>query len=176
MPNVPPGAPIAPGTAQGNTYPQYGVSGGTPGSAQGWHITVAANGGQKMQDIQNGVLTWFSSRAAAQSYISSESSAAGSGTLPPISGLAAIGDFFARLTEANTWIRVGEFLAGGIILYVGLKAIVTPPGQKVSHQTAVKTLHRAASLTPAGRAANTASRAKRVVNPRTNRVYRDAAS
>ena len=26
----------------------------------------------------------------------------------PLKGLAAIGDFFARLTEANTWLRIGE--------------------------------------------------------------------
>lgn len=161
MPAVPPGASIAPGIAQGNTYPQYGVSGGTPGHAQGWKITVATNGGQKMQALQNGVSVWFQTRAAAQNYISEESSAFGSGTVPQLSGLAAIGDFFARLTEANTWVRVGEFLAGGVILYVGLKAITTPAGQKVSHQTAHKTLRRIADVTPAGRAVNTARKVRR---------------
>jgi hypothetical protein len=38
-------------------------------------------------------------------------------------GIDAIGSFFNRLTEANTWIRVGEFVIGGIIVYVGLKAM-----------------------------------------------------
>jgi hypothetical protein len=38
-------------------------------------------------------------------------------------GIDAIGGFFNRLTEPNTWLRVGEFAIGGIILYVGLKAM-----------------------------------------------------
>lgn len=40
----------------------------------------------------------------------------------PLTGLNAIGDFFQRLSQASTWIRVGEFAAGGILLYIGLKA------------------------------------------------------
>lgn len=54
----------------------------------------------------------------------------------PLSGVAAIGDFFSRLTNPNTWIRVGEFAAGALILYVGLKAIVAPEGQRVATRTA----------------------------------------
>lgn len=38
----------------------------------------------------------------------------------PLSGLAAIGDFFSRLTDATTWIRVGKVLVGGVLLIVGL--------------------------------------------------------
>lgn len=38
----------------------------------------------------------------------------------PLTGLAAIGDFFSRLTEADTWIRVGKVLAGGVLLIIGL--------------------------------------------------------
>jgi hypothetical protein len=36
--------------------------------------------------------------------------------------LNAIGDLAHRLTESQTWIRVGEFIAGGLLLYVGAKA------------------------------------------------------
>jgi hypothetical protein len=36
------------------------------------------------------------------------------------SGLAAIGDFFSRLTKANTWIRVAEVVLGAGLIIVGL--------------------------------------------------------
>lgn len=39
-----------------------------------------------------------------------------------IGGVQAIGDFFNRLTQANTWIRVGEVAAGLLLLYLGLNA------------------------------------------------------
>jgi hypothetical protein len=41
----------------------------------------------------------------------------------PLGGLAAIGDFFNRLTQANTWLRVGEVVVGLMLLYVGLNAL-----------------------------------------------------
>lgn len=155
MPGIPGGSPIAPGIAGGNTYPQYGVGGGTPGQAGGWNIKVARNGAEKMQDINQGYATWFSSRSAAQNFISSESSAYQSGE-GGLSGLAAIGDFFARLTEANTWIRVGEFIAGALILYIGLKAVVAPEGQRIASRTAKQTAKSIYQRsTPTGRATRT---------------------
>lgn len=51
------------------------------------------------------------------------------GTPPPAAapggpkGLAAIGDFFARLSQASTWIRVGEVFLGLILLAVGVARI-----------------------------------------------------
>lgn len=46
------------------------------------------------------------------------------------SGLAAIGDFFSRLTQASTWIRVAEVLlgAGLIIVAIAKLASDTPIG------------------------------------------------
>ena len=38
----------------------------------------------------------------------------------PLSGLAAIGDFFQRLTQASTWIRVAEVVLGFGLIVVGL--------------------------------------------------------
>jgi hypothetical protein len=51
----------------------------------------------------------------------------------PLTGVNAIGDFFTRLTEPHTWVRVGEFIAGGIILWVGLNALLrgTAAGQAI---------------------------------------------
>lgn len=33
-----------------------------------------------------------------------------------------VGDFLTRLSDKNTWIRIGEFAVGAILIYVGLKA------------------------------------------------------
>lgn len=38
----------------------------------------------------------------------------------PLSGIAAIGDFFQRLTQASTWIRAAEVLLGLGLIIVGL--------------------------------------------------------
>jgi hypothetical protein len=41
----------------------------------------------------------------------------------PLTGINAVGDFFSRLTEAQTWTRVGEVLLGGILVYAGVRAL-----------------------------------------------------
>lgn len=41
----------------------------------------------------------------------------------PLTGINAIGDFFSRLEQPATWKRVGEFLAGGILLWIGVNAL-----------------------------------------------------
>lgn len=38
----------------------------------------------------------------------------------PLSGLASIGDFFSRLSQANTWIRVGEVILGIMLITSGV--------------------------------------------------------
>jgi hypothetical protein len=40
-----------------------------------------------------------------------------------LGGIAAIGDFFNRLTQGNTWLRVGEVIAGLLLLYLGANAL-----------------------------------------------------
>lgn len=42
-----------------------------------------------------------------------------------LTGLNAIGDFFARLSEGNTWLRLGEGLLGIILIAVGLARITS---------------------------------------------------
>lgn len=41
----------------------------------------------------------------------------------PLSGVAAVGDFFQRLTQPQTWTRVGEVILGGILVYAGVRAL-----------------------------------------------------
>lgn len=52
----------------------------------------------------------------------------GSSAVPGIggalTGVNAIGDLAQRLTQAHTWVRVGEFVAGGLLLYMGGNAII----------------------------------------------------
>jgi hypothetical protein len=60
-------------------------------------------------------------------------------TSNPLGGLAAIGDFFSNLTSEHTWERVAEFIVGGILLYVGIKALATPGGAQVAQQNLKKT-------------------------------------
>lgn len=38
----------------------------------------------------------------------------------PLGGLAAIGDFFSRLTEASTWERIGQVALGLLLIAVGV--------------------------------------------------------
>lgn len=37
-----------------------------------------------------------------------------------LTGLNAIGDFFSRLTQSNTWLRIGEGVLGIILIAVGI--------------------------------------------------------
>jgi len=37
---------------------------------------------------------------------------------------SSVGDFLSRLSQANTWIRVGEVVAGLILLGIGLNAML----------------------------------------------------
>jgi hypothetical protein len=55
----------------------------------------------------------------------------------PLGGINAIGDFFNRLTQANTWVRVGEVLAGVMLVYLGLSATMrgTEAGRAVGKVT-----------------------------------------
>lgn len=99
--------------------------------------TVAAAGITGLTAIVGGP---YPTRAAAQAAAAGDKSTvaatAGSGAPPgvststvgssgghlpnPLSGLAAIGDFFGRLTQSATWIRVAKVITGGLLLVVGL--------------------------------------------------------
>ena len=60
----------------------------------------------------------------------------------PLAGLAAIGDFFQRLTQANTWVRIGEGILGLILLAVGVARIThaVPVATKVAKAVGTKGL------------------------------------
>jgi hypothetical protein len=58
-------------------------------------------------------------------------------------GVNAIGDLAHRLTESQTWIRVGEFAAGGILLILGANAILRGTAVGSATQSATRTARKA---------------------------------
>lgn len=70
--------------------------------------------------------------------------------VPAAGSIADVGDFFHRLTEPQTWTRVGEVALGGILVYAGIRALThgsstvgvgarrsaTKPVRKVATKTA----------------------------------------
>jgi hypothetical protein len=63
-------------------------------------------------------------QAAGSGKVQASQRAMQAGHLPgipnPLSGLAAIGDFFTRLTEPATWLRAGEVILGLLLIAVGV--------------------------------------------------------
>lgn len=47
---------------------------------------------------------------------------AAGGVSNTVSDAGNVADFVTRLSNKNTWIRIGEFAVGAILVYVGLKA------------------------------------------------------
>jgi len=43
----------------------------------------------------------------------------------PLDYLKDIGNVFDKLTDPHLWLRVGEFIAGGLLLYLGLKSAMS---------------------------------------------------
>jgi hypothetical protein len=88
----------------------------------------------------------------------------------PLGGIQAIGDFFNRLTQPNTWIRVGEVLGGLLLVYMGLRASFSGTEAEKAVNTVTQPVKKgvsaAASITPAGRALKTERRARKIVRRR----------
>jgi hypothetical protein len=57
----------------------------------------------------------------------------------PLDYLQNIGDFFNRLTQPQTYVRIAEGLVGILLVYVAIKAVVTPGGVPVASRKAGST-------------------------------------
>lgn len=88
---------------------------------------------------------------------------AAKGATSALGGVAAIGDFFNRLTEKNTWLRVGEVVAGLLLLYIGLKAVTTGTPVGEAAKSVTKPVKAVASATPTGRAFKVEKEVRRTV-------------
>lgn len=54
----------------------------------------------------------------------------------PLTGINAIGDFFQRLTQSATWIRVAEVALGTVVIVVALNKLMGNPIGKTSKTVA----------------------------------------
>jgi hypothetical protein len=99
----------------------------------------------------------------------------GSAAASDIPGVAQIGDFFSALGDESTWVRVGEIVAGFLLIYIGLRAATQPGGADKATKSIFsipKTTKKVASkVTPTGRAVSTVARhEKRVKAAKTRRA------
>ena len=116
---------VQPNPATGSVYSYF----------QGTQAQAQAEAGRVVQIAgQTNLKGPYATKAAAEAAVASgqvkpQTSSAGPqlnvggnpvGNANDLTGLASIGDFFSRLTNANTWIRVGKVLVGGVLLIVGL--------------------------------------------------------
>jgi len=112
----------------------------------GWHelnipgsATEAQAAAEARKEFPHGTPPTTSLATGAANAVSNE-------TGIPVTGINAIGDFFARLTKPNTWLRLAEGLAGLLLLALGLNALLHNPAGK------------ALGATPAGRAVRAVKR------------------
>lgn len=75
-----------------------------------------------------GPYTWTQAKAEAAKGFSGQVAQSVPHPPNPLGGIEAVGDFFHRLTEPQTWTRVGEVIAGGILLYAGIRALAHGSG------------------------------------------------
>lgn len=136
-----PGAKVAAGVSSPNSgFPQWGVD------TNGYSIKQASNQAQKNALVKQGYYAWFTSQSNAQSFVSAEQNPYESGNPQnAIPGLEDIGNFFHEISEAATWERVAEFIVGGLLVYIGFKAVITPEGIKASTQSLKQTGSRTVS-------------------------------
>jgi hypothetical protein len=65
-----------------------------------------------------------------------------------LTGGSPTSDLAHRLTEPAVWVRVAEFLAGGILIYIGLKAATASEGAKSPGLTATRKAGRTTKKIP----------------------------
>jgi hypothetical protein len=80
----------------------------------------------------------FTTKAAAEG-AADQANTQASPALNSGPNLPSLEKFFSTLTQKNTWLRAGEFVFGGILVYVGVKAMfpdavnaVTSPVKKAA--------------------------------------------
>lgn len=64
----------------------------------------------------------------------------------PLDWLSNVSDFFSRLSQANTWIRIAEFVLGGALILVGVAHLAKGTEAGKAAAKAVKTVGLAAAL------------------------------
>lgn len=116
-----------PNVGNGSNSGPFGVPPGGP-----WFVFGATGTIQRQSNplaavgLANAGWVGFPTQALAKAFankgVAGTAKSAASSLPNPLTGVNAVGDFFNRLTEGNTWVRVGEVLAGVLLLYLGLNA------------------------------------------------------
>ena len=127
----------------GAGYPQWGVAVGSPGQ----HVTKVTNSIAKylMESVSfPSKVYFFTSQQAADDWVSGNGGQTFvPGTKTPLnaanntlnaatSAAGGTADFLARLSSPNTWVRVGEFVVGALLIGLGLNAILHNPAGKIA--------------------------------------------
>lgn len=120
------------GAAAGNAYATYNRN--HPGNsayvnAQQFLDIIVAEG------LANGIKTAVSTTGTALGAIpgaAAQGAQNAANALNPLTGVDAIGGFFNKLGEANTWIRVAKVAVGGLLLIVGIVHITGAGGPVAS--------------------------------------------
>ena len=73
--------------------------------------SVIATGSAKSSSLNTNTVTGATGGQAAQ-------------TTNPLDWLSSIGGFFSRLSDSNTWLRIGEFILGAGLIIVALSALM----------------------------------------------------
>jgi hypothetical protein len=118
----------------------------------------------------HGYPSYAAAKAFADSWNKVAKPTVGNPVAGALTGVDAIGDFFHRLSEANTWSRVGEVLLGGILVYAGVKALSSGTVASGAAKAATSPVKKAAKVAvPEARLASRVT-AKKVAPKTTARV------
>ena len=141
---------MAPNPGNGSNTGPLGIPPGGP-----WFVFGATGNIQRQSNplaaagLANSGWTGFPTQALAKAFASKGIAGSAKAAIPnPLGGVAAIGDFFNRLTQANTWVRVGEVAAGILLVYLGLNATMKGTAAGNAVQSATGTAKKIAEVVP----------------------------
>jgi hypothetical protein len=165
-----------PTAAQKAAKDWYVSPGGNVWQATGTEATLLKLAGWQGPMTYNQALVIEGTVPAPLKDVNQAVTSVGADALSTTSALGEVGDFFHRITEGQTWVRVGEVALGGILLYAGIRALasgspaVGSGARKTVTKPVRKTATRVASVAvPEARLATRVA-AKRVAPKTTGRV------
>ena len=91
----------------------------------GWHELHISGNATEAQAAAEAIREFPHGTAPTSSLTTGAANEVSHQTGIPVTGLNAIGDFFRRLTEGSTWIRVAEAILGLGLVIVGLAKLAS---------------------------------------------------
>lgn len=104
----------------------------------GWHELNIPGNATEAQAAAEAKREFPAGAAPTTSVAQGEKQAVQQETGTSLAGLSAIGDFFSRLTESNTWLRAGEIALGLLLIAVGVSKMTSavPAATKIAKAVA----------------------------------------